>query len=235
MAREHILLVEDEEDIRELVQLYLLKEGYRVSVAETGEQAFELAFKERFDLYVLDIMLPDVSGMELCQRIRAQSNAIILFLTCKRESDDIIAGLEIGADDYVIKPFNPKQLVARITGHLRRASLASASGAAVRKDCLPWRYGRLEMDFRNYELKVDGVVVPMYVKERQLLMFFIENPNQVFSVGQLYERIWGWDRESDERTVMVHVSNLRKKIEEYPGNPRYLVTVRGFGYKFCVK
>ncbi|NEW08575.1 response regulator transcription factor [Paenibacillus sp. SYP-B3998] len=235
MAGEHIMLVEDEEDIRELVRLYLVKEGYRVSVAENGEQAMELASKERFDLFVLDIMLPDANGMELCRRIRANSNAIILFLTCKRESDDIIAGLENGADDYVVKPFNPKMLVARVTGHLRRSVLAAASQAGRRKDGQLWRHGRLEVDFGNYDVRVDGDVVPMYAKEKQLLTFFIENPNHVFNVGQLYDRIWGWDRESDERTVMVHIRNLRKKIEEDPGNPRYVVTVRGFGYKFCLE
>lgn len=235
MAGEHIMLVEDDEDIRELVQLYLINAGYRVTALETGEQAMELVTKEKFDLFVLDIMLPDTSGMELCRRIRAGSEAIILFLTCKRESDDIVAGLEIGADDYVVKPFNPKMLVARITGHLRRSVLAAASDAGKHKDGQLWRHGRLEVDFGNYEVRVDGEVVPMYAKEKQLLAFFIENPNQVFSVGQLYERIWGWDRESDERTVMVHVRNLRKKIEEDPGNPRYVVTVRGFGYQFCLK
>ncbi|OPH61392.1 DNA-binding response regulator [Paenibacillus ferrarius] len=233
MAGEHIMLVEDEEDIRELVRLYLINEGYQVSVAETGEQAMALASKERFDLFVLDIMLPDVNGMELCRSIRANSNAIILFLTCKRESDDIIAGLENGADDYVVKPFNPKMLVARVTGHLRRSVLA-ASQAGRRNDVQLWRHGRLEVDFGNYDVRIDGNVVPMYAKEKQLLTFFIENPNQVFNVGQLYDRIWGWDRESDERTVMVHIRNLRKKIEDDPGNPRYVVTVRGFGYKFCL-
>ncbi|KIL39687.1 hypothetical protein SD70_18125 [Gordoniibacillus kamchatkensis] len=231
----HIMLVEDEADIRELVRLYLVKEGYRVSVAETGEQAMELALRDRFDLFVLDVMLPDTNGMELCRRIRASSDAVILFLTCKRESDDIIAGLEIGADDYVVKPFNPNMLVARITGHLRRSALAAASDAGRRKDGRLWRHGRLEVDFGNYEVRVDGNAIPMYAKEKQLLTFFIQNPNQVFSVRQLYEHIWGWDRESDERTVMVHIRNLRKKIEQDPGNPRYVVTVRGFGYRFCVE
>lgn len=235
MAGEHILLVEDEEEILELVQMYLVKEGYRVSVAETGEQAMELVLKQRFDLFVLDVMLPDIDGMELCRRIRTQSEALILFLTCKRESDDIIAGLEIGADDYVVKPFSPKLLVARITGHLRRSRPTEQSEAGRRKGGQLWRHGRLEVDLGNYEVKVDGKVVPMFAKEKQLLTFFIQNSNQVFSVGQLYERIWGWDRGSDERTVMVHIRNLRKRIEEDPGKPRYVVTVRGFGYRFCLE
>ena len=233
MAGEHILLVEDEKEIRKLVQLYLVREGYRVSAADTGKRAMELALKESFDLFVLDVMLPDADGMELCRQIREHSDAVILFLTCKRESEDITAGLEIGADDYVVKPFNPKMLVARITGHLRRSALAAASHAGKRKIGQLWRHGRLEVDLGTYEVRIDGVVVPMYAKEKQLLTFFIQNPNQVFSVGQLYERIWGWERESDERTVMVHIRNLRKKIEIDPGNPQYVVTVRGFGYKFC--
>ncbi|UUZ82082.1 response regulator transcription factor [Paenibacillus sp. P26] len=143
--------------------------------------------------------------------------------------------MEIGADDYIVKPFNPNILVARITGHLRRSKLTAATDAVRRKDSQWWRHGRLEVNLGAYEVRVNGEVVAMYAKEKQSLTFFIENPNQVFSVGQLYDRIWGWDRESDERTVMVHIRNLRKKIEEDPGHPRYVVTVRGFGYKFCLE
>jgi DNA-binding response OmpR family regulator len=174
VSGEHILLVEDEEDIRELVLLYLEKAGYRVSVAETGEKALDLVGKERFDLLVLDIMLPDISGLELCRRIRGESDAIILFLICKREADDIIADLELGADDYVVKPFDPSMLVARITGHLRRSALAPETGK--RKDEQLWRHGRLEVDFGTYEIRVDGKAVPMFAKEKQLLLFFTRTP-----------------------------------------------------------
>lgn len=229
------MLVDDEEDIRDLVQLYLNKEGYRVSVAKTGEEAMELVHRQRFDLFVLDIMLPDLNGIELCRRIRSLTEGVILFLTCKRDYDDIVTGLENGADDYMVKPFNPRLLVARITGHLRRSDLAAASDAGRRKNGQLWRHGRLEVDLGNYEVRVEGTPVPMYAKLKQLLIFFIQHPNQVFSVRELFERVWGLDRESDERTVMVHIRNLRIKIEEDPGNPRYIMTVRGFGYKYRIE
>ncbi|WP_409342614.1 response regulator transcription factor [Paenibacillus sp. MBLB4367] len=222
-----ILVVEDEEEIRELIRLYLQNEGYVAVLAEDGEQALQLFEQEKPDLVVLDIVLPDTDGIELCGIIRKRSDVPIIFVTCKRESEDMISGFEAEADDYVTKPFDPAVLVARVKANLRRVlhQRKKASDEA-------WRDDRLYVNLQNYEVLVHGQPVPLLPKERQLLILLLKHRNQVFSVEQLYDRIWGWESDSDDRTVMVHISNLRKKIEQDPATPKYIHTVRGFGYKF---
>ncbi|CAG7643899.1 Alkaline phosphatase synthesis transcriptional regulatory protein SphR [Paenibacillus allorhizosphaerae] len=222
----NILVVEDEADIREVITAYLEKEGFRIRTAGNTRAAMEAFRQEQPDLAILDIILPDGTGTDLCRQMREMSELPILFVTCKRDSEDVLNGFNLGADDYVTKPFDPAILVARVNAQLRRNR--------QRQGRVGWRHKRLEVDFARAELLVDGEPVALFAKERQLLHFFIEHPNQVFSVNHLFERIWGWDSGSDERTVMVHVSNLRKKIEEDPANPRYLQTVRGFGYRFSL-
>jgi len=224
MNEGNILVVEDEADIREVITAYLEKGGYRVRTAGNARTALDSFRMIPPDLVILDIILPDGTGTDLCRQMREMSDIPILFVTCKRDSDDVLNGFHLGADDYVTKPFDPAILVARVKAQLRRNR--------SRQERTVWKDKRLEVDLARAELLVDGEPVALFAKERQLLHFFIEHPNQVFSVHHLFDRLWGWDSGSDERTVMVHVSNLRKKIEEDPANPRYLQTVRGFGYRF---
>ncbi|RAV16721.1 response regulator transcription factor [Paenibacillus contaminans] len=222
-----ILIVEDEAEIRRLIVLYMLNAGFQAVTAEDGKQALELLERERPDLIVLDILLPDIDGLELCGIVRRSWDIPVIFVSCKRESEDVISGLEAEADDYVTKPFDPAVLVARVKANLRRASRRDKND-----DGGEWKDERLYVNLLSFEVLIHGQPVPLLPKERQLLLLLLKHPNQVFSVEQMYERIWGWESVSDERTVMVHISNLRKKIEADPASPKYIHTVRGFGYKF---
>lgn len=225
-----ILIVEDEPEIRDLVRLYLHNGRFATISAENGGEAIRLLEQEQPDLILLDILLPDTDGLSLCKEIRKRSAVPIIFLTCKRDADDIVNGLDTGGDDYMTKPFDPVVLLARVKAHLRRAGMKE-----IPKEESIWQDDRLSVNWKNFEVHVANQPVPLFAKERQLLLYLVRHANQVFSVEQLYEHIWGWDRESDERTVMVHISNLRKKIEADPTNPKYIVTVRGFGYKFSTE
>ncbi len=232
MSMGTIMVVEDERDLRELVRLYLEKNGLQVYTAENGEQALRLLREKRPDVIVMDVMLPDANGVDLCQSIRQFCQTPILFVSRMREADDIIKGLELGGDDYLTKPFDPNILVARVKAHLRRAALLKQSVDDEPADQRYWRYEGLEIDMHGYEVKLDGEPVALYAKELQLLLFFVQNPNQVFSFQQLLDQVWGFEHARDERTVMVQISNLRKKIEKDPANPQFIQTLRGFGYKF---
>ncbi|HZG57993.1 response regulator transcription factor [Paenibacillus sp.] len=220
-----ILLVEDDPDIRELIRLTLESQGYEVWAADDGRRGLELFRAVRPDLALLDVLLPGMTGLELCKELRRQSDAPIVFLSCKREADDVIEGLELGADDYMTKPFDPAELVARVRARLRRLPGAGAKAAKL---------GALEIDWPGRDVKRNGQSLPLFTKERQLLFFLLEHPNQVFSIAQLYERVWGMEHGSEEQTVKVHISNLRRKIEDDPANPKWIVTVRGFGYKLLL-
>jgi len=228
MIEQTILVVEDDEEIGELVGLYLEREGYRVIRAESGEQGMELLTTERPDLILLDILLPGMSGMDVCNQVRMVSDTPIIFISCKRDNEDIVSGLDLGGNDYITKPFNPSVMVARVNSNLRRAAMKRE---AEEKESL-WRHGHLEIDMLTEEVRVNGSSVPLFVKERQMLLYLLQNPNRVFSVSHLFDTIWGHGKDSDERTVMVHMSNLRRKIELDPSNPKMLQTVRGYGYKF---
>lgn len=217
-----ILVIEDDTDIHGFIRLALENQGYEVLTAEDGQRGLQLFHQEKPNLILLDIILPGLSGLEICHEIRKSSNTPILFLTCKREAEDVIDGLELGADDYMTKPFDPAILVARVKALLRR----------VTTDARLTRYGDLEIDWPGRSIIRDGQPVALYTKERQLLFLLLEHPNQVISVAQIYNLLWGLEHGSDEQTVKVHISNLRKKIEDDPANPKYIQTVRGFGYKF---
>ncbi|WP_164716300.1 response regulator transcription factor [Paenibacillus whitsoniae] len=224
-----ILLVEDDPDICDLVAIYLRNEGMRVDVAMHAEQALALFQQSVYHLVVSDIMLPGMDGMQFVKQIRRHSDLPVIFLTSKKEPQDIIAGLQIGGDDYVTKPFEPEVLVARVQAGLRRYRTATASehsGGDV------WKDSWLAVHKNQLEVLVDNKPIALPAKELQLLLMLLERPSQVFSVNQIYERIWGLDGISDERTVMVHIHNLRKKIEKDPAHPVYIKTIRGFGYKF---
>ncbi|OPA76947.1 DNA-binding response regulator [Paenibacillus selenitireducens] len=228
MSTQTVMVIEDDAEIGELMGLYLEREGYRVVYAESGEQGLELLPAAKPDLILMDILLPGMSGMTVCMEVRKVSEIPIIFMSCKRDNDDIVEGLSLGGNDYITKPFNPSIMVARVKSNLRRSAILDMEGS---RESL-WSHGHLEIDLRNEVVRVRGKQVPLFVKERQLLFYLLKNPNRVFSISHLFEHIWGADRESDERTVMVHMSNLRKKIEDDPSSPQYVRTVRGVGYKF---
>lgn len=229
MAGEKILVVDDETEISELIALYLSKNGYSVITAYTGYSALDLVAKHNPDLIVLDIFLPDIDGLELCQEIRKKSDAPVIFLSCKSEETDKILGLAVGGDDYITKPFSPGELIARIKAHLRRNRISSVK-KEQKSDTI--EYPGIIIDFLSHSVIVDDKSVALSSKEFEILAILVQNPNVLFSLGQIYDSIWGVDNFGDTRTVMVHMSNLRKKIEADPANPKFILTIKGVGYKF---
>lgn len=229
MAGEKILVVDDETEISELIALYLSKNGYSVITAYTGYSALDLVAKHNPDLIVLDIFLPDIDGLELCQEIRKKSDAPVIFLSCRSEETDKILGLAVGGDDYITKPFSPGELIARIKAHLRRNRISSVK-KEQKSDTI--EYPGIIIDFLSHSVIVDDKSVALSSKEFEILAILVQNPNVLFSLGQIYDSIWGVDNFGDTRTVMVHMSNLRKKIEADPANPKFILTIKGVGYKF---
>lgn len=229
MSGAKILVVDDESIVREVVERYLTRDGYSVRAAADGETALRLAMEERPDLVVLDLMLPAVDGLEVCRRLRADSNVPIIMLTAKGEETDKIVGLGVGADDYVVKPFSPRELVARVQAVLRRVQ-SPASGSHLGQDTL--RFPDLQINPRTRAVEVRGRPVELTRKEFDLLSFLASNPNQVFTRDQLLDKVWDYEFPGDASTVTVHVRRLREKVEENPVRPRHLKTVWGVGYKF---
>jgi len=227
MSGGHIMIVEDERDIRELLRLCVEGCGYRASTAGTVGEARALLAREMPNLALLDIQLPDGDGMALCAEIRGQSDIPVILVTCRKDGGDIVAGLEGGANDYIVKPFDVEVVMARIRTQLRSYAYWKQSDPKNRL-----RNRDLDIDLQSCDVAVDGKPVALSAKERQLLLFLASNPNQVFSASLLYDRIWGLEGTSEENTVSVHIRYLRKKIEKSPSDPRYIQTVRGFGYKF---
>jgi two-component system alkaline phosphatase synthesis response regulator PhoP len=224
-----ILIVDDEKNLTELVQGYLEREGFAVLVAFDGASALELARQHHPDLVVLDLMLPGMDGVEVCRSLRTFSDAYVLMLTAKAEEIDKIVGLSVGADDYVTKPFSPRELVARVKALLRRPR----TGQAMPPEAPPIRqFGDLIIDEGRHEVTRQGTVVPLTTREFQLLAAMAAHPGRVFTRVQLLERIWG-DDYYDDHVVDVHVGNLRKKLEDDPARPRFIETVRGVGYRFA--
>lgn len=222
--RESILIVEDEKKIADIVRAYLEKEGYRVRPAETGEQALKL-LKDPVDLVILDLMLPDMQGEELCKVIREGSEVPVIILTAKSGEEDRIRGLGIGADDYVVKPFSPRELVARVKAQLRRSG-------RTKKKLLSYNRGMLKIEINNREVFRDGRLVILTPTEFKILLSLAEQPGWVFSRDQLVTIAQGFDFEGYDRTIDAHVKNLRHKIEEDSREPQYIKTVYGVGYKF---
>jgi DNA-binding response OmpR family regulator len=222
--KESILIVEDEKKISDIVKAYLEKEQYRVKLAENGEEAVSL-LKESFDLVILDLMLPDIPGEEICKIIRETSDTPIIMLTAKSAEEDRVKGLGIGADDYVVKPFSPKELVARVKAHLRRAGKS-------KKKILGFNNGVLKIDVVNFEVSRDNSQVVMTPTEYKILLALAENPGRVFSRDQIVNIVQGYDFEGYDRAVDAHVKNLRHKIEKDSKEPEFIKTVYGFGYKF---
>jgi two-component system, OmpR family, alkaline phosphatase synthesis response regulator PhoP len=224
-----ILVVDDERNLTELVQGYLQREGYTVLSAHDGLTALDLARAHRPDLLVLDLMLPELDGLEVCRRLRQFSDAYVLMLTARVEEIDKIIGLSVGADDYLTKPFSPRELVARVKALLRRPR---ATGALVEPEVpTPKHFGDLVVDEARHEVTCRGKPLSLTAREFALLAALASYPGRVFTRAQLLERVWG-DQYYDDHVVDVHVGNLRKKIEDDPGAPRYVQTVRGVGYRF---
>jgi two-component system, OmpR family, response regulator RegX3 len=219
-----VLLVDDDPGVREVVTYALRREGFSVEEAADGEQALERTRTDGFDVVILDLMLPGVSGTEVCRTLRAHSNVPIIMLTAKDAEIDKVVGLELGADDYVTKPYSPRELVARIRAVLRRG---------VEPDLAPMTLeaGPVRMDVERHVVTVDGAAQRLPLKEFELLELFLRNPGRVLTRGQLIDRVWGSDYVGDTKTLDVHVKRLRAKLEPDPSHPTMLVTVRGLGYK----
>ncbi|OBZ14157.1 DNA-binding response regulator [Bacillus sp. FJAT-27264] len=223
-----ILIVEDEPSIAELQRDYLEMNGYRTEIAVDGEQGLELGLSGKFELIVLDVMLPKLNGFEVCKKIRDVLDIPILMVTARREDIDIVRGLGLGADDYMTKPFKPAELVARVKAHLSRYDRLKGSGPSTTE--LEIRGLRLNPDSRRAFVRDEEVTLT--TKEFDLLYFLAQHPNHVFSKDQLFERLWGIDSLGDTQTVTVHIRKLREKIEEDSANPVYIETLWGAGYRF---
>jgi DNA-binding response OmpR family regulator len=223
-----VLVVDDEPIVREVLSRYLGRAGFEVIAAADGQAALDLFEASRPELVVLDLMLPRVDGLEVFRRIRASDGAAVIMLTARGEETDRVVGLELGADDYVAKPFSPREVVARVRAVLRRTREAARAGGG--QEVL--RFRELEIDPRTRDVRVDGREVELTPKEFDLLRFMASSPRTVFSRVRLLDELWDIAFEGDPSTVTVHVRRLREKIEADPSNPRHLLTVWGAGYRF---
>lgn len=223
-----VLVADDDINIVKLIRLYLEKEDYIVCTAGNGREALDLFKRENPDIMILDIMMPEMDGNRVCREIRKSSNVPIIMLTAKGETFDKVLSLELGADDYLVKPFEMKELIARMKAILRRSDNSGAPSG----DCVS--FDKLEVNLTNYELKIEGKILEIPPKELELLYFLASNPNRVFTREQLLEKVWGFDYFGDSRTVDVHIKRLREKLEGVEANWQ-LKTVWGVGYKFEVR
>ena len=228
MPNQKILIVDDDQNICELLRLYLAKEGYETLIAHDGEKALELFEQNKPNMVLLDVMMPKMDGWEVCRRIRAQANTPIIMLTAKGETFDKVLGLELGADDYVVKPFDSKEVVDRIKAVLRRCNPEESGKDGV------IQFENLSLDMSRYELKVKGKVVEAPPKELELLAYLAGHPNRVFTRDQLLDEVWGFEYYGDSRTIDVHIKRLREKLEG-ASEQWSLKTVWGVGYKFEAK
>jgi len=220
-----VLVVEDEESYSDALAYMLRKEGFDVAVAGTGPEALSEFDRTGADIVLLDLMLPGLPGTEVCRRLRQMSAVPVIMVTAKDAEVDKVVGLELGADDYITKPYSPRELVARVRAVLRRGQDTDPVPPTLEA-------GRVRMDVERHVVTVDGHEVRLPLKEFELLEMFLRNPGRVLTRGQLIDRVWGADYVGDTKTLDVHVKRLRGKIEPDPANPAYLVTVRGLGYKY---
>jgi DNA-binding response OmpR family regulator len=230
MSDKKILIVEDDRNLLDTLVYNVKKEGYDVVTSINGEEAVESARKENPDLIILDIMLPKLNGLEVCRILRKEMTVPILMLTARNEEVDKIIGLEVGADDYMTKPFSMRELIARIRATLRRAGMTVAQPDSVEKTI---KIGTLEVDTERHRITVSGKELELSPKEYDLLVFLAVNKGFVFTREQLLEKVWGYDFAGDTRTIDVHIRWLRQKIESNPSKPETLITVRGAGYKLA--
>ncbi|MEW4088359.1 response regulator transcription factor [Bacillus altitudinis] len=226
-----VLIIDDEKEILELIHTVLTREGIdQVLTASTARDGLTQFHQEQPDLVILDIMLPDGEGYDICKQIRDVSHVPIIFLSAKGEESDKIVGLAIGGDDYITKPFSPKEVAYRVKAQLRRSSYVQLSQAepVIKK-------GPFELNEQQAELTKNGAAIELTPKELMLMTYFLQHPNRVISKETLYQTVWGEDFFGSDNTVMVHIRRLREKIEHSPSTPEFLVTVKGLGYKFVVK
>lgn len=229
-----VLIVEDELVLRETLAYNLSKQGYEISTAAEGHRAVELALHEKPDLILLDIMLPNMDGFEVCRMVRQELNVPIIMLTARADEVDKIVGLEVGADDYLTKPFSMRELLARVKAQLRRVRLLREEFAAESEEVPeePLRFGDLVFDLAGHTVLREGELLSLKPKEYELLVYLAQHRGRVLSRDQILEDVWGWDYTGGSRTVDVHVRWLREKIEPEPANPNRITTVRGAGYRF---
>lgn len=231
MSQPTVFVVEDEESFVEALQIGLTREGFRVEVATDGIEAIERFPIVRPDIVLLDVMLPRASGVDVCRQIRAQSSVPIIMVTAKASEIDTVVGLEVGADDYVTKPYRIRELVARIRAQLRRSAM-DATGEIERPSTSTIRVGEVALDPEEHRVAVKGVEISLPLKEFEVLHLLLANAGRVLTREVLIDRVWGTDYVGDTKTLDVHIKRLRAKIEDDPAVPTRIVTIRGLGYKF---
>lgn len=232
---EKILVVDDEVSLQETVAYSLKKEGYIVEIAGDGNKGLELARSSKPDLIILDVMLPGMDGFEVCRTLRHETNIPVLMLTARDDEIDRVVGLEVGADDYLVKPFSMRELIARVKALLRRVRLMREEADTNNQEGFQPKlmtFGNLVIDMTRREVRLNGQVVPCKPKEYELLTFMGQHKGRVLTRELILERVWGWGFVGDSRTVDVHIRWLREKIEEVPDKPQRIITVRGAGYRF---
>lgn len=228
-AKKKILIIEDEKSISDIIKFNLTKEGYDTDMAYDGKSGLEKALSIKPDLILLDVMLPAMDGFQVCKKVRETSSVPILMLTAKEEEVDKVLGLELGADDYITKPFGMRELIARIKANIRRTDQAANHESSQEK---VQEFGNLSIDMNRYEVRKDGITLELTLREFELLKYLAERENRVFSREQLLEEVWGYEYYGDIRTVDVTVRRLREKLEDDSSDPKYIVTKRGIGYYF---
>ena len=230
ISQKQILLVDDEIEILDLLETVLLKEGFKkIYKASRGTEGIEICKSQNPDIIVLDIMLPDIDGLEVCRRIREFSIAPIIFLSAKSDDLDKLLGLGIGGDDYVTKPFSPKEVAFRIKAHFRRGAYLGLNKTNDNDNKLS--FGDIEIDTKRGEIRKNEEIVYLTAKEYQILLFMAKHPNQILSKTKICDNVWGDDYIGFDNTIMVHIRHLREKLEEDPGDPKYIKTIKGLGYK----
>ena len=230
MEAKKVLIVEDDKPISDIIKFNLTKEGFSTDVAYDGQEGLEKALKENPDLVLLDVMLPTIDGFEICKKIREKSSVPIIILTAKEEEVDKVLGLELGADDYMTKPFGQRELIARVKANIRRSTISAAVTGADPANVS--NYGRITIDNNLYEARKDGKLIELTLREFELLKYLAEREDKVYSREQLLEDVWEYDYYGDIRTVDVTVRRLREKIEDDSSDPKYINTKRGVGYYF---
>ncbi len=220
-----VLVVDDETPLRELIRAYLEREGYTVHEAPNGREALTLTAQVQPDVMVLDLMLPEIDGIEVCRRVRATSDVYIIMLTARADEVDRVVGLEVGADDYLTKPFSPRELVARVRALLRRARSPQSPSKIMKFD-------DLTIDIEGHELRMAGEEIAVTSTEFRLVVLLATTPGRLFTRAQLLEQVWGGSYYGDDHVVDVHIANARRKLKEDPTNPRFIETVRGAGYRW---
>ena len=229
MEQTNILVVDDEKEIADLLELYLVSDGFRVLKAYDAHTGLRMMKEEKIDLVLLDIMMPQIDGLEMCRRIREENNVPVIMVSAKTQDLDKIVGLTTGADDYVTKPFNPLELMARVKSQLRRYT--QLGNMNTQSDSRVYKCGGLQINDENKEVLVDGELIKLTPIEYNILLLLVKNAGKVFSIDQIYEEIWNEEAIGADNTVAVHIRHIREKIEINPREPRYLKVVWGVGYK----